>query len=144
MFLERKGVFGGGGRTRARGDLRAVTAGALGGLKRASFAQALAFQRTEHLVSKTAHVDRFRDVPVEAGLKRPLPISAHGVGGERNDPHGPERRAPDLSEKRKAVFPRKLYVHQDQIGTAVLQLVQQPVASRETNHFITLQGEQRP
>ena len=63
---------------------------------------------------------------------------------QRHHRQGDGHLAPDVLEQRKAVALRKLDVHQHQVGAAVEDVPDEPLAAPEADHVVAVEREQRP
>src|SRR5215203_598702 len=93
-------------------------------------------------VHELEHVDRLRDVTIEAGLEEPLAVASHRLRRQRE--HGHPRVAvvsADPVQRLDAVNPGQLHVHQDQVGRVLRGQRDGLLAGRRLDWCVSLRLE---
>ena len=100
---------------------------------------------TTDLCEKYGFVDRLGNVSTATGGERPLPVSRHGVGGNRNHWYFGQLPGSALSlvVASRAIHLRELNVHHDQIGWVLREGVERLGCIGCFNNLVALGPQQK-
>jgi hypothetical protein len=88
-------------------------------------------------------VDWLSDVTVESCIQRPLAVSGHCMCGQGYHPNFWSWCVSNFLQQCEAVLSRKLNVHQDELGSPLIDRLQQSIASSQTENFVPLETKDR-